>query len=452
MIPRNTYTTAAAAAIMSAAVLFPITSAAYGRKTVKILGGSVAIANVTAKKSGGQMRVGMDIVLDSLPMTANRRIVLTPVLHGQGDSIMLKPVVVNSRRQQIVYDRSDHRRYDGASPLVVQHRTGQHHTVAYSASADYAQWMRSAQLRMSEDLCGCGDTESGRTELLHTFATPQCAYVAPVAAATKTYQIHGRAYIDFPVNRTELHPDYRNNPRELAKIVDTIDVIKRDTLMTITRIDIHGYASPESPYAHNAWLAEHRAATLKDYVRQLVSLDDSLFTVHYTPEDWDGLRRFIADSNIDHRDSILAIANDEATEPDRRELAIKTRYPEQYRLMLAAWYPALRHSDYTITCSVRPFTIEEARRVFRTRPQLLSANELFRLAQTCEPGSEEFREIMETAVRLFPDDPTANLNAAVARLNAGNAAAAKPYLDKAGDSPEARAARHAYDELTAEEQ
>lgn len=81
--------------------------------------------NPWSSSSGKKMRVGMDIVLDSLPMTANRRIVLTPVLHSLGDSIMLKPVVVNSRRQQIVYDWSDHRHCDGATPVVVQHSTGQ---------------------------------------------------------------------------------------------------------------------------------------------------------------------------------------------------------------------------------------------------------------------------------------------------------------------------------------
>ena len=436
---------------MSAAALSPIPCSAYAHKTVKLLNGAIAVTNVTARKSAGTMHIGMDIALDSLHMTANRRIVLTPVLRCGSDSVRLKPVIVNSRRQQIMYSRHDHRTYDAYAPTVVQHRTGQRHTVAYTATAPYAKWMRQAELHMSEDLCGCGNAEPMPTEPLRTLATPQCAYVAPVATAAKTYQIHGRAYIDFPVDRTELHPDYRNNPRELAKIVDTIDVVKRDTLVSITRIDIHGYASPESPYTHNAWLAQHRAATLKDYVRQLVSLDDSLFTVHYTPEDWEGLRRYIADSNIDHRDSILALASDESIDPDRRELMIKTRYPEQYRMMLAAWYPALRHSDYTITCSVRPFTIDEARRVFKTRPQLLSANELYRLAQTCQPGSDEFCEIMETAVRLYPDDPVANLNAAVARINAGNAAAAKPYLDRAGDSAEARAARKACEEAADEE-
>lgn len=48
---------------------------------------------------------------------------------------------------------------------------------------------------------------------------------------------------------------------------------------------------------------------------------------------------------------------------------------------------------------------------------------------------------------MYPDDPTANLNAACTRLNVGDADGAKRYLDKAGDSPQAVNARAAYAQL-----
>lgn len=60
------------------------------------------------------------------------------------------------------------------------------------------------------------------------------------------------------------------------------------------------------------------------------------------------------------------------------------------------------------------------------------------VAQTYEPGSKEFNDVMEIAVRMFPENETANLNAAITRLNAGDADGAKQYLDKAGTSPNAR--------------
>lgn len=420
--------------------------AAPKKTSARIMNGKVAVRNIRTMNTDGRMKVSMDFVLDSLHVAPNRRVVLYPRLRARSGSVSLKPVVINGKRQQIMYARRDHKRFADSQPVVAARKNGTPQTINYSSIADYDEWMSEAILEMEEDMCGCGDIENNDSETICSLAATRCRYKMPVATAAKTWQLHGRAYIDFPVDRIELHPDYRNNPRELQKIIDTINVVRHDTLMTITGIDIHGYASPESPYKHNAKLAEGRATTLKNYVRQLVNLDDSLFSVHSTAEDWDGLRRFISSSTIDNRDDILAIASDSTIEPDHREKLIRTHYPEQYNMMLSTWYPALRHSDYTITCRVRQFTVEEAKELLKTRPQLLSENEMFRVAQTYEPGSKAFNDVMEIAVRMFPNDPTANLNAAVARINAGDMEAAKPYLEKAGDSPEAQEARRAVGE------
>ena len=69
------------------------------------------------------------------------------------------------------------------------------------------------------------------------------------------------------------------------------------------------------------------------------------------------------------------------------------------------------------------------------------------VAQTYEPGSKDFNDVMRTAVRVFPNNPTANLNAAIALLNEGKADAAKPYLDKAGTSKAAQQAREVYEKM-----
>ena len=45
------------------------------------------------------------------------------------------------------------------------------------------------------------------------------------------------------------------------------------------------------------------------------------------------------------------------------------------------------------------------------------------------------------AVRLYPDDPVANLNAANTAMQRGDIANAEKYLAKAGDSPEATHSR-----------
>ena len=105
--------------------------------------------------------------------------------------------------------------------------------------------------------------------------------------------------------------------------------------------------------------------------------------------------------------------------------------------MLQHIYPSLRHSDYTIAYTVRAFDVQEAKRLLYTRPQLLSLDEMFRIAATYEIGSLEFKEVFDIAVRLFPDDETANLNAALIAVSEQNFPRAERYLEKAGDTPEA---------------
>ena len=268
----------------------------------------------------------------------------------------------------------------------------------------------------------------------------QLAYVTPQAEQEKTRQLSGRAFLDFVVNKTDIRPTYRGNAAELAKVLQTIDVVRRDTFTTITHISIHGYASPESPYQHNAYLAQARAEAFAAYVQGLISLPKNLFTIQSTPEDWEGLSAALMDNGKWITDYVRAIvASDD--DPDAKERQLKKMYPREWRWMLDSIFPALRHSDYEVSYTVRPFTVEEAARIIREKPQHLSLNEMFLVANTYEPGSQDYNDVFETAVRMYPNDATANLNAAVIALSKNNLDDAKRYLSKAGTSAEAQNAR-----------
>lgn len=366
----------------------------------------------------------------------------------------LPEIVINGKRQQIMYERGVGNKHLNLSPkaMVVRRNNKQAQTLKYTASIPVAGVMKNYDLNMHEDLCGCGNLEEGNDFHLRHRRQPQAVFVRPAVEAIKVRHLDKRAYIDFPVNKIELHADYRRNPAQLDSIVRTINALKDDKNLEVSGINIHGYASPESPYSHNDYLAKNRAKTLTDYVRRMVALPTKLFTVSSTAEDWDGLRNYLKDSNLEHKAEILAIANDEKMDPDAREQKIKKLYPSEYRFMLDTWYPALRHSDYRITYKVKPFDVAEAKEIIKTKPQQLSQEEMFLVAQTYEPGSKEFNDVMEIAVRMFPENETANLNAANTRLNAGDADGAKAYLDKAGNSPAAQNARGVYEALKGNDQ
>ena len=440
--------------LYAAFLMAPATALAQNCQEVKLASDKIKVSNVQVAQQNNALSVSMDLNLDSLYLPSNLQLVYTPVFKTRQGDIKMPEIVINGRRQQIMFERGVGKKQLNLSPeaLVVRRTNKKVQTVNYSASIPLSGQVKNYDLNMHEDLCGCGNMEEGNDFNLRHRRQPQAVFVRPAVEAVKVRHLDKRAYIDFPVNRIELHADYRRNPAQLDSIVRTINALKDDKNLEVSAINIHGYASPESPYSHNDYLAKNRAKTLTDYVRRMVALPTQLFTVSSTAEDWDGLRNYLKDSNLEHKSEILAIANDEKMDPDAREQKIKKLYPSEYRFMLDTWYPALRHSDYHITYKVKPFDVAEAKEIIKTKPQQLSQEEMFLVAQTYKPGSKEFNDVMEIAVRMFPENETANLNAANTRLNAGDADGAKFYLDKAGNSPEALNARGVYESLKGNDQ
>lgn len=440
--------------LYAAFLMAPATALAQNCQEVKLASDKIKVSNVQVAQQNNALSVSMDLNLDSLYLPSNLQLVYTPVFKTRQGDIKMPEIVINGRRQQIMFERGVGKKQLNLSPeaLVVRRTNKKVQTVNYSASIPLSGQVKNYDLNMHEDLCGCGNMEEGNDFNLRHRRQPQAVFVRPAVEAVKVRHLDKRAYIDFPVNRIELHADYRRNPAQLDSIVRTINALKDDKNLEVSAINIHGYASPESPYSHNDYLAKNRAKTLTDYVRRMVALPTQLFTVSSTAEDWDGLRNYLKDSNLEHKADILAIANDEKMDPDAREQKIKKLYPSEYRFMLDTWYPALRHSDYHITYKVKPFDVAEAKEIIKTKPQQLSQEEMFLVAQTYDPGSKEFNDVMEIAVRMFPENETANLNAANTRLNAGDADGAKSYLDKAGNSPEALNARGVYESLKGNDQ
>lgn len=65
------------------------------------------------------------------------------------------------------------------------------------------------------------------------------------------------------------------------------------------------------------------------------------------------------------------------------------------------------------------------------------------MPESMNPAPDEFTDVFQTAVRMFPNDETANLNAANAAIRRDDFGTARKYLDKTGDSAEAVYARGA---------
>ena len=401
----------------------------------------MSITDIAMKRNAGLMTVGMNLATGKFDLDGNRAAIFAPVLVNGNDTLVLQPVGLYSRTRWYQYLRSGEKPLGGENETAIRW-SERPEAMDYSQTVPYAQWMDGSQLYIRRCDYGCCRTLlSEQMEPLMAWRelryVPQFHYVRPVAEKDKTRELVGKAYIDFPVNMTNLYPEYRKNPVELAKIIATIDSVRNDRDITVKRITIKGWASPESPWENNTRLAKGRTATLKQYVQNLYHFPEGFIQTDYYPEDWIGLREFVETSGLEHKKEILALIDDTTIEPDPKEALIKKRYPEEYRFLLQTVYPGLRHSDYTIEYTIRQFTdLSEIREIMATAPQKLSLNEMFLLAQSMEPGSQEYNEVFETAVRMYPNDEVANLNAANAAMQRADYANAEKYLAKAGNSDE----------------
>lgn len=406
----------------------------------------VSIKSFNINREGKYLTVKMNLDLNKLDVDANRAVLLTPRLVNGTDSLDLPAVGIYGRRRYYYYVRNGIGSISGESETIYR-ASSKPDSVAYNNLAEYEKWMDGAMLKFHRSDWGCCHEIVAEYEGIlgrHREAFfPELIFVQPKAEIMKSRSLSGSAYIDFPVDQTVIYPDYRRNTTELGKIQATIDSVRNDKDVTITSVWLKGFASPESPYKHNTELAIGRTAALKKHIGQLYHFADSIIQTDYEPEDWAGLRRYVEQSNINYRAEILTLI-DSDMEPDAKEAKIKRTYPNEYRFMLQNFYPALRHTDYRIDYNIRKFNkVEEIKRIMAEQPQKLSLNEFYLVAGKYEPGTDEFTDVFETAVRMFPNDEIANLNAANAAIRRDDFATARRYLDKTGDSAEAVYARGA---------
>lgn len=293
--------------------------------------------------------------------------------------------------------------------------------------------------------------------------SPSLMLVSPEPEDTKLRQIEGHAFLDFPVNETVIYPDYRKNPDELERIHRSIDSALFDKSVVITRILLHGYASPESPYSNNTRLAKGRTEALKGYLIRKYNFKSQLFQTDYTPEDWDNLQGFLIDSHTrkvkgdfwydnkdfietpelpdyvqKYRNELLRIIG-RNMDPDAKNELLKTvGGGEPYKWLLAYVYPGLRHTDYIIEYEIKPFSVEKGRKLIYTHPEGMSLEEMYKVAASYKERSDDWLDALLIAVEHYPDDATANLNAASGCVMTGRLVDAKKYLKKAGDSRQAK--------------
>lgn len=411
----------------------------------------ITFANQKASKKGGNVAVGMDINLDKLDIRSNHMIVLTPVLKSNNGSTTLElaPVVINGGRRDKAFSRSralnDQPVFQQNPQTVIHRRNNTAQTIHYETETPIGNWMKDAQLMVREEVRGCAECGLGKGELpiLANLLPPdfvpvyRLTYIEPEVEPVKQRSEKHAARFNYKVARAELLPNFANNAAELAQVNKVISEIKNDKNLSITNLTISGYASPEGSVSSNMDLSQRRANTFSNYLSNKYGLDKNQFKVSWYGEDWKGLEEAVKTSTLADKNEILRIIS-EVSNPDARDPHLmKLSNGETYRTLLQTYYPPLRRNEYTVAYVARGFDVNQAKEIIRTKPQHLSLNEMFLVAQTYPADSKEFKEVFDIAVRLFPNSEIAIMNSAAADIEGGNMDAAINRLEKIKNNPKA---------------
>lgn len=416
-----------------------------------VAGGQVRVENKQFRKVGDKVKVAMDIRLDDLKLKSNRGLMLVPMMVNGEDTLRMQAVEVLGRKRYIYWQRNGATMTE--NPLVVERRhNGEQQTVTYKTEVGYEEWMTNSSLVLAEDNCGCTQsllgnalTSDGGEALLGPWKCAY-AYVEPDPEPVKERHESGVARLNFHLDKYDIVPSLGSNRAELDSIRRTIDKVRDDADVTITSIELHGYASPDGNYYHNADLARNRIRALYLYLRDMYNLPDGLYRNNTTPEDWEGAIAQARKSDLIKKDEVLRIMESEM-HPDQKEAQLRLKTPADYRFLVDNVFPGLRRTEYTVNYDVRNFNLEEARKLINTRPQKLSLKEMYVVANSYERGSEEYKHAYDVAVAMFPNDETANVNAAYVALDGGDLGRAERYLKRAGNTPQAENARGALEVL-----
>ena len=389
----------------------------------------------------------MNFILKDVKVRTAHGVDFIPQLVAPANTYNLPKVSVKGKDEYLAYERrlslmsAKEKRKHVAPYLVKKSNKRTNDTIRYRYVLPYESWMADAKLNVQRDECGCGESTLMSVQpvidqvtleriLSPYIVNPHFAYVEPKVEVVKSREIQAECFLDFEVNKINIRPEYMNNPRELAKIRVMIDDLKLDPSIKVNRLDIIGYASPEGTLATNKRLSEGRAMALRDYLASRYDFPRNQYHIIFGGENWDGLIDALETLDMDYKNEMLDIIQDIPIEKGRETKLMQLRGGVPYRYLLKNVFPSLRVAICKVNYDIKNFNVDEAKEVIKKRPQNLSLNEMFLVANTYPKGSQEFIDVFETAVRMYPDSEIANMNAATAALSRNDLISAERYLKK----------------------
>ena len=326
-------------------------------------------------------RVVLDFIV-TLPkqlLGKSRSVVITPILHKPDESVALEDLVIRGGRFSLLQER-DYWQYETYVERFRPDTVGREAAFNRFVKFPYPEDVRLDSLVEGRSTVTYYYSQAVKTDetskkMLVTLqgqvlAVDDSAYRLPpsdtlsyvvssmlsfvdtvpryrIKVIDKFVTVEDRNYIQFFVGDTRVVDTLGDNRRQLDKITGLMRQIVEQKEFYVDTITLTAASSPEGTYAFNDRLSQGRAAALKRYlVRRYGKSIDTMLIVRWAAEDWTELtNRIRTDREIGNRDAILELIVEEKN-PDRREQAIRQRFPKEYAYIRSVIYPQLRAVNF----------------------------------------------------------------------------------------------------------
>jgi tetratricopeptide (TPR) repeat protein len=226
--------------------------------------------------------------------------------------------------------------------------------------------------------------------------------------------------IKYIINRADVRSSERRK-EGIVEMNETLDNTKTNDRLDLKGIEISAYASPDGPVDFNAKLADKREASANAYLSgQLKKSDmdvaEELVSMMATPEDWDGFKKLMEESNIVDKDMILRVLSMHS-DPVVREQEIKN-LSEAFEVIKVEILPQLRRSKFTLNMDKIGWSDQELVQLFSSDPDTLGLEELLYTA-TLVPDNDTKLAVYTKATEVSPGCFRAKNNRGVVLYNMG---------------------------------
>ena len=316
------------------------------------------ISNESLTHDGTNVTVTFDIDTDVKDLPSNRKEVIMPYIYNGKDTIYMDVVEI--------YGKGRYKRERQVNAIegdkdweLGDNQTLKGEVYHYRDQIPLKRWMNPANLGIRRQLVGCAcEKEWGEeniTEGVPLFEEPALParripeYVLVDASRAWDFG-QDELEIIFKVSKIEIDSSVFNNEVTFGKILAAVDKIFSNPYYKIDKIEVAGYASPEGRPAFNKWLGENRAKALIDYIiehRPQYNLTRDSFKIRNGEENWAGLRRVVAASDLEQKERVLQIIDDENIPGELKKDKIRwIDRAKTWKQMLKDIYPHLRCARY----------------------------------------------------------------------------------------------------------